>query len=74
MGNLGEVKKGRREKTINISINVKFKFKIQRVLCEIERYLTSNCATIKDKIAVNDKVNAKSVSRNAEALKYYSWD
>lgn len=74
IGNLEEVKEGDDgKKSINISINVNSNSKeYKEYYYEIERYLTSNCAAIKDKMAVNDKVNSKSVSRNPEALKYYS--
>lgn len=39
---------------------------------EMERYLSKNCPSMKDKMAVHDKENAYSVSSNPLALKYYS--
>jgi len=39
---------------------------------QLERYLMNNCNSVKDKMAVNDEVNDKSLSSNPEALKYYN--
>lgn len=74
IGNLDSVKEGDDgKKVIDISINFNPKSnEYKTYYYELERYLTSNCSTIKDKMAVNDKVNSKSVSRNSEALRYYS--
>lgn len=39
---------------------------------DIETYLMDNCPAIKEKVSANDKLGAKSVSDNREALKFYN--
>lgn len=60
-------------KNINLSISVNPDSKeYQEYYYEMERYLVANCATVKNKIAVSDKVGPNSYSNNPEAQKYYN--
>lgn len=60
------------KKNINISININQDSKeYKKYYYEMERYLNDNCPAIRNKIAVNDQVGEKSLSRNTEALKFY---
>lgn len=59
-------------KNINISMNYdQNSNEFKEVYYKIERYLMSNCSSLKIKIAANDKENDNSVSKNKEALEYY---
>ena len=67
------IKKTDDKKEITIEINSNpDSDEYKKYYYEIERYLTANCTAVKNKMAVNDVENEKSVSRNPEALKYYS--
>lgn len=56
--------------TLTIDVNPNSK-EYKKYYYEMERYLLANCEAVKNKIAVNDKVNVNSYSNNTEALKYY---
>ncbi len=60
------------KKEFNISFNInKDSNEYKEYYYDIERYLVKNCPAIKNKIAANDIVREKSLSRNDEAIKYY---
>ena len=60
----------------NSNINVSLNFdtnsqEYKEIYYEMERYLMTNCTTLKGKVAANDKENNNSMSKNKDALKYY---
>nr|WP_294777193.1 tetratricopeptide repeat protein [uncultured Flavobacterium sp.] len=58
---------------INLEINVNPDSKeYKKYYYEIETYLMENCPATKNKISSTDKLGTKSISNDAEALKYYS--
>ena len=59
------------ETKIEINTNAESK-EYKKYYYEIERYLNSSCTAMKSKMATMDKENAKSVSSNSLALKYYN--
>jgi len=60
-------------KQIDISINInEDSNEYKEYYYEMERYLVNTCPSVKAKVAANDKVGEKSISRNSEALKYYN--
>ncbi|MEC4003716.1 tetratricopeptide repeat protein [Flavobacterium sp. SUN052] len=60
------------KKEINISININQNSnEYKKYYYEMERYLLTNCKAVKAKIAANDNIGEKSISRNSESLKYY---
>lgn len=61
------------KKQIDISINVNPNSnEYKEYYYKMERYLVTNCPSVKNKIAANDKIGEKSISRNSEALKFYN--
>lgn len=61
------------KKQIDITINMNEDSKeFKEYYYDMERYLVKNCPAIKNKIAANDKIGEKSISRNSEAIKYYN--
>lgn len=64
-------KDGKKEVNISVDLNENSK-EYKEYYFEIERNMMENCASIKQKIATNDKKSDKSISKNAEALKWYS--
>lgn len=57
----------------NISINMdKNSKEYKEYYFEMERYLMTNCASLKSKIAADEKESDKSVSRNPEAMILYT--
>lgn len=62
---------GQKETKIEINTNEDSK-EYKEYYYDLERYLTENCTALKSKMATNDKLNDKSVSRNSEAIKYYN--
>lgn len=61
------------KKQIDISINFNPNSKeYKEYYYEIERYLNENCDVIKSKMKSNDKLSAKSLSKNSLALEYYN--
>jgi tetratricopeptide (TPR) repeat protein len=74
--NLKDVTKSKDEKdtTKNVSITVNVNeqsAEYKHYYYELERYMMSNCRSIKEKIASNDKQNEHSLSDNPEALDLY---
>jgi tetratricopeptide (TPR) repeat protein len=66
-----EEKNGKKE--INISINInKDSKEYKEYYYEMERHLMSNCKSLKEKIASNDKQSEKSLSGDPEALAFYT--
>ncbi|NRT13676.1 tetratricopeptide (TPR) repeat protein [Flavobacterium sp. 28A] len=61
------------KKQIDIAINLDENSKEYKTsYYELERYLMSNCPSMKDKASSNEKVNENSVSNNKKAREYYS--
>ncbi len=61
------------KKEINISINVnENSAEYKKYYYEFESYMMTNCASLKEKIASNDKHNSKSFSENKKAIEFYS--
>lgn len=61
------------KKQINISINTNENSdEYKKYYYEIERYMMNNCASVKEKIANNEKQSAKSFSENKKASEFYS--
>ncbi len=61
------------KKQINISINTNENSKdYKKYYYELERYMMNNCASLKEKIASNDKLSAKSFTENKKAQEFYS--
>lgn len=70
---LDENEKKQTKKDVNIIINPDPNSKAYKeAYYELERYIVDNCAEIKSKIAVNDKLGYKSLSNNDLAIKYYN--
>lgn len=69
--NNAQEKDGKKEIKISININ-KESGEYKKYYFEIERYLMTNCNSLKEKITVNDGVNSKSFSSNEVALDLYS--
>ena len=58
---------------INIDINVNLNSKeYKKYYYEIETSLMENCTSIKEKVTSSDKLGAKSLSSDKEAMKYYN--
>lgn len=61
------------KKQINISVNInEDSQEYKKYYFEIERYMMDNCNSLQQKIASNDQESEKSVSKNPEALEWYS--
>jgi tetratricopeptide (TPR) repeat protein len=61
------------KKQVNITVNTdENSDEYKKYYYELERYMMSNCAALKERIASNDKVSAKSFSLNPKATEYYS--
>jgi len=61
------------QKTINVNINTdKNSGEYKGYYYEMERYMMTNCKSVKAKIVASDLENYNSVSKNPEALKIYS--
>lgn len=68
---LDELKEDKK-KEVNISINVNKNSKeYKKYYYEIERYMMSNCPSLKEKIAANEKQSDKSISENKIASDFY---
>lgn len=66
-----EIKDGKKE--INITLNVNENSDdYKKYYREIERFMMSNCVSLKEKIATNEKKSDKSFSDNDKASDYYS--
>jgi tetratricopeptide (TPR) repeat protein len=66
-------KQGATQKTINISFNAnKNSEEYKRYYYELERYMMTNCKSMKPKMGASDLENYFSVSKNPEAQKIYS--
>nr|WP_315145348.1 tetratricopeptide repeat protein [uncultured Flavobacterium sp.] len=66
-----EVKDGKKQ--INISFNTNENSEeYKKYYYELERNMMSNCASLKEKIASNEKQTAKSFSDNKKAIEYYN--
>jgi tetratricopeptide (TPR) repeat protein len=61
------------KKQINVSVNTdENSDEYKKYYYELERYMMNNCASLKEKIAGNEKQSAKSYSENKKALEFYS--
>ena len=61
------------KKQVDISYNVdENSEEYKKYYFEMERYMMSNCSSVKEKIATNEKQSAKSFSKNEKAIEYYS--
>ncbi len=61
------------KKQINIDFNTnENSSEYKKYYYEIERYLNKNCPAIREKAALHEKLNMKSVSDNVKARNYYS--
>lgn len=61
------------KKQINISININENSdEYKSYYYELERYMMTNCTSLKEKIASNEKLSAKSISENEKAIEFYS--
>ena len=68
-----EVSTKNKKKSVDININMdKDSKEYKSYYYEIERYLMNNCPTLKKTIAACDIAKDKSVSKNPEALEFYS--
>ncbi len=66
-------KKSKKKKVTRISLDMsKNSEDYKKYYYEMERYLMDNCKAIKEKIASNDMESDKSVSKDPEALAFYS--
>ena len=66
-----EIIDGKQE--INISVNINENSdEYKKYYYELERYMMTNCASLKEKIASNEKLSSKSISDNEKALEFYS--
>jgi len=66
-------KKGETQKTITVNFNSnKNSEEYKRYYYELERYMMTNCKSLKSKLGASDLENYFSVSKNPEALKIYS--
>lgn len=66
-------KKKEDKKQVDIAIDFdKNSEDYKKAYYELERYMMSNCSTLKDKVASTEKQSAKSVSENKKALEFYS--
>jgi tetratricopeptide (TPR) repeat protein len=66
-----EEKNGKKEITISINMDKSSK-EYKEYYYEMERHLMSNCKSIKDKIAANDKQSEKSYSEDPKAVGFYT--
>lgn len=64
-------KDGKKQVNISVDFNENSK-EYKKYYFEIERYMMSNCSTLKDKVASTEKQSIKSVSENKKALEFYS--
>lgn len=62
---------GKKELNIEMNFNEDSK-EYKKYYYELERYMMANCASLKDKIASNDKINTKSYSDDKKAASWYS--
>lgn len=61
------------KKQVDISFNTNENSEeYKKYYFEMERYMMSNCASVKEKIATNEKQSAKSFSNNKKAIEYYN--
>jgi tetratricopeptide (TPR) repeat protein len=61
------------KKEINIEINMDVNSQeYQKYYFELERYLMENCVSMKEKVASNNKVSEKSMTKNPRAKELYS--
>jgi len=61
------------KKQINISININENSdEYKKYYYELERYMMTNCTSLKEKIASNEKLSGKSFSENEKAIEFYS--
>jgi tetratricopeptide (TPR) repeat protein len=61
------------KKQINITVNINENSEdYKKYYYELERYMMTSCASLKEKIASNDMLSAKSFSENEKAIKFYS--
>lgn len=61
------------KKQINISVNLNENSdEYKQSYYKLERYMMANCASMKEKMASNDKISEKSFSDNVKASEYYS--
>jgi tetratricopeptide (TPR) repeat protein len=61
------------KKQVDISFNTNENSEeYKKYYYEMERYMMSNCASVKEKIASNEKQSAKSFSDNKKAIEYYN--
>jgi tetratricopeptide (TPR) repeat protein len=65
------VKDGKKQIDISINTNENSE-EYKKYFYELERYMMSNCASVKEKIATNEKQSAKSFSDNKKAIEFYS--
>ncbi len=74
IGELKEDTKKTDEKTdINITININENSKeYKKYYYEIEKYMMSNCPSLKEKIANNEELSDKSLTKNEIAADFYS--
>jgi tetratricopeptide (TPR) repeat protein len=61
------------KKQVDISFNTNENSEeYKKYYFEMERYMMENCASVKEKIASNEKQSAKSFSDNKKAIEYYT--
>lgn len=61
------------KKQINISINMnENSAEYKKYYYELERYMMTNCTSLKEKIASNEKLSERSLSENEKAIEFYS--
>ncbi len=75
--NLSEAEKDtvKSEKTGDVTINIstnKDSEEYKKYYYQLERYLMDTCASLKRKIAANEKLSENSISNNANAMEWYS--
>ncbi|WP_367754821.1 tetratricopeptide repeat protein [Flavobacterium sp. WC2430] len=75
--NIEDLKKNAKEKEGKKQVDISIDFnknseEYKKSYYELERYMMSNCSSIKDKVASTEKQSTKSVSENKIALEFYS--
>ncbi|WP_369752446.1 tetratricopeptide repeat protein [Flavobacterium sp. WC2409] len=75
--NIKDLKKNAKEKEGKKQVDISIDFnknseEYKKSYYELERYMMSNCSSIKDKVASTEKQSTKSVSENKKALEFYS--
>lgn len=73
LAELGDIENIDQNEKINIEINYNVNSKdYKKYYYKLERSLNSNCKALKRKIAINDALSEKSLSKNEEAMSYFN--